>query len=218
MSFKHKLLGTVLSVAAVFATGATALASTYNGTTVSSAADGKTYTVVANSGDTLTLNNAGQSGALLNITFKNNVSGTIVINPSTTLPASASSAPSGNVATYFDVTLSGLSNSDISGATWNFSATKSFLSNLGLTSSNVFLEHWNGSSWDRLSTKLVSSDSNNYNFAGTVTSFSPFAVVAVPGLTNTGVSYALIAALSVGAIVVVAAAFFLTRNKKQTNL
>lgn len=212
MTFKQKLLG-ALTALAVFVVPASAFASTYNGTTVAPAADGVTYTVSAAPGDVVTLANAGQAGGQLLVTFKNNVNGSIVIKPSTTLPASATSAPSGTVKTYFDVTLNGFSNADVTSSTWTFSTPLSFLNGLGLSTSNVFLEHFNGTSWDRLSTKLVSSDSANNNFTAGVTSFSPFAVVAVPGLSNTGTSYAVLALGGVGALAVVAVSYFATRKK-----
>ncbi|GAC1498440.1 MAG: hypothetical protein NVS1B10_00260 [Candidatus Saccharimonadales bacterium] len=200
---------------ALFATLApvSVYASSYNGTTVSPQPDGVTYVISASSGDVVTLLNAGQNGGQLVITFKNTVNGTMVIKPSTGLPSSASSAPTGTVNAYFDVTLNGFSNSDITSSTWNFNAPKSFLSNLGLSTSNLFLEHLNGSSWDRLNTKFVSSDTTNNNFSAGVTSFSPFAVVAVPGLSNTGTSYAVLAAGGIAAIAIVVGAYMLTRKR-----
>jgi PGF-pre-PGF domain-containing protein len=212
MSFKQKIMTALVGVMVTLAP-ASAFASTYNGTTVSPLPDGVTYPISASSGDSLTLANAGQGGNQLTITFKNNVNGTIVIKPSTTLPSSASNAPTGNVSAYYDVSLNGLSNNDISSSTWNFSATKSFLSNLGLSTSNIFLAHFNGSGWDRLSTKLVGSDATNNNFSAAVTSFSPFAVVAVPGLSNTGTSYAVLAAGGLVALALVAGAYVVTRKR-----
>jgi PGF-pre-PGF domain-containing protein len=214
MSLKNKVIALALGVLVTLVPSASALAVGYNGTVVSPQGDGITYTIVANSGDTLTLNNVGgQTNGQLAITFKNNVNGTIVIKPSAGLPTSASSAPSGTVATYYDVTLNGFSNADVTSSTWSFSTTKTFISNLGLTASNVFLVHYNGSSWDRLSTKQLSSDATNYNFSASVTSFSPFAIVAVPGLTNTGTPYLLLVGGGIAALVVIGGAYLLTRKR-----
>ncbi len=190
-----------------------AQAASYNGASISPASDGKTYTISAAPGDTLTLINIGSSKSSLSITFKNNVNGSIVITEGSTLPASAPSAPTGKVSSYFDVTLNGLTNADLSGGVWHFSVTKSFLNAQGLGANNVFLQHY-GPSWDSLTTKQTTSDVNNYNFDANVTSFSPFAVVAVPGLINTGSPYALGAFIAIGALIVIGGSFMLTRKKK----
>lgn len=189
-----------------------ASASTYNGTSVSPGADGKTYTINAGAGDTLTLTDVGSSKGQMPITFKNNVSGSVVIVESSSRPSSATSDPSGSVNTYFDVTLNGFSNTDVSSAKWRFNVSKDWLRQRDVSSGNVFLHHYS-SSWERLTTREVSSTATSHNFEADVTSFSPFAVVAVPGLSNTGNPYMLGALIALGILTVITVSFVLSRKK-----
>ena len=211
---KIRRLFAALASALLLALPAAASASTYNGTTINPEADGQTYVVVANAGDTVTLASACQGTSTISVKFTNNVNGTIKIVKTTTLPSDASSAPSGNIDHYCDVTLTGFSDSDLASAVWSFTVAKSFLSNLGLSASNVSLKHYVNSSWTTLSTQETSSDSTNYTFSSTTSGFSPFAVVADPGLSNTGFPYAVSAVAGVSVLAVVGATFMLTRQKR----
>lgn len=194
-----------------------ALASTYNGTTVEPQADGKTYNISAESGDTVTLANAGASGNQLAITFDASVNGTITVTPSTSRPAGASSDPSGSVNIYYDVVLNGLTNDDVRSAKWRFSVTKEWLQQHNVASTNVFLQHFNGSQWERLTTREISSTASGYTLEADVSSFSPFAVTAVQGLSNTGSPYMLGALLAMAILTMLVGSFVLSRKSLKHN-
>lgn len=188
-------------------------ASTYNGTTVESEADGKTYKVVADSGDTVTLANIGSSNSSLAVTFNSSVNGSIVIEESSTRPSGAATDPSGSVNTYFNVTLNGLSNSNVSSSKWRFSVTKDWLNSKGAGSTNIFLQHY-GSDWQRLTTREISSNTTSYTFESDVTGFSPFAVTAVPGLSNTGSPYMVGAVIATSTLAILGGTFILSRKQR----
>lgn len=187
-------------------------AQSYSGTTISAESDGVTYKIVASAGDTVTLVDVGSGTGQIVLTFGTNVNGSMVIRESTTRPASAPTDPSGSVNFYYDVTLNGISNSDITAGKWRFSVTKDWLNSKDASSSNVFLQHY-GSSWERLTTRETSSSSTSYSFEADVNDFSPFAVTAVKGLSNTGSPYMLGAVLAVSILAVVGGAFALSRKR-----
>lgn len=207
----------IVSLAAIFmalipATTANAV-SGYNGTNISPNGDGITYNVVADSGDTVNLVNvAGIPGMVVSVTFNSNVNGTIVITSSNTRPADAPVSAPGTTEMYFDVTLNGISNSQITSATWNFAVPKTWANQNGFGSGNIAMMHY-GTSWVQLTTTLTSQDANNYYYSAVVTSFSPFAIVGSNGLANTGTPYVLVALASLGLIVVVGALYITTRQK-----
>lgn len=177
------------------------LASTYDGTTVEPAGDGKTYNVSFAANDKVTLNNVGQEGQL-SLTFVNSGSGSVAVEKTSTVPASASSAAPGSVLTYYDVTLSGFGNDDIASSTWTFNVSKDWLTQQGLSASDIALYHFENSSWTALSTTVASETSTGYTFAAAVTGFSPFAVagVSTDSLANTGMP--LVAAAVPGAALI----------------
>lgn len=189
-------------------------ASTYNGTTVSSEADGKTYNVTASSGDTVTLTDIGSGSGKIAVTFSANVNGSIVVEESSAKPSGAASEAPGSVNVYFNVTLNGLTNNDVSSAKWTFSVTKDWLKSKGVGSTNVFLHHY-GSTWERLTTREISASSTSHTFEADVNDFSPFAVTAVPGLSNTGSPYMLGALLAGSSLAIVGGTFALSRKKKR---
>lgn len=204
-------LALLVSVAPV----SNALASTYGGTTVAVESDGKTYNVTAQSGDTLTLSDLGSGNGKLAMTFGANVSGSVVVEESAGRPAGASVNAPGTVSKYFNVTLNGFSNSSVSSAKWTYSVPKSFLDQNGAASSNVFLHHFGGGTWERLTTREVAATSDSVTFESDVKSFSPFAITAVEGLSNTGSPYMLGAILSGSILTVLGASFALSRRKQQ---
>lgn len=159
-------------------------AQSYDGDTVEPDINGD-YAVTAQSGDTVTLNNLG-SGGSLDVTFANGVSGTIEVTTSAGVPAGAPSASPGTANIYLDITLTGLTNADVSSAVYRFTVTQTWLDDQGLGSENVFLYHYNGTAWEQLPTTLVSSVGGTHTYDATISSFSPFAITAVAGLTNTG--------------------------------
>lgn len=204
------LIGLVMSLVPVSSVGA----QSYNGTTVPPNSDGETYNVTADAGDTVTLTEIGGGSGTIAVTFANGVNGTIVVKESTSRPAGASTDAPGNVNLYFDVTLNGMSNSDISSAVWTFSVARSFLTQHDATASNIFLHHFNGSTWERLATKEVASNDTAVTFEAQVKNFSPFAVTAVEGLSNTGSPYLLGAVLGGGTLATVAGAFIASRKQR----
>lgn len=208
----HRLLAAISLVLLSFSPVAVSAAS-YNGTTVQPNADGQTYNVSASAGDTVNLANIANTGGSVAVTFNSSVSGTIQFVPSQTLPASAPSAPAGKVATYYDVIMNGLNDSNITSATWNFGVTKSFVNSLGLSPTNVVMYHYFGGNWQALKTTHGTDDATNYNFSAVTSGFSPFAVDVVPGLSNTGFPYALTALIGAGAIAAVAGSYAVTRKK-----
>lgn len=188
-------------------------ATSYDGTTIQPESDGETYNVSAEAGDTVTLDDAGLPNSQVAVTFKNGVSGSIVVKVSTTKPSDAATAASGIVNVYFDVTLNGITNDDITSATWTFKVAKSWLTEQGVTAENIFLNHYGADGWTRLTTRQVSSTDTEYTFEADVTSFSPFAVTAVEGLSNTGTPYMLGVLIAVAVIAVVAGAFVASRKR-----
>jgi PGF-pre-PGF domain-containing protein len=215
---KKKLLSLFVGAFLVLVPAASASASSYNGTTVAPAADGKTYTVSAGAGDTLTLTNLPAPAGQLAITFNSTVSGTIVITPSTTLPASAPTAPKGTVNIYYDVVLNGLTNANITSGTWSFNTPKSWLNQLGLAPTNVVLYHYENGAWKALTTRQGTATATDYTFAADTTSFSPFAIVAAPGLSNTGASYVVTALVATGVLAAVVLVYVATRKQKALNV
>lgn len=187
-------------------------ASTYDGTAVSSESDGETYKVTAASGDTLTLIDVGSGSGKIALTFSSDVNGSILIEESSSKPSGASSEAPGSVNVYFNVTLNGLTNADISSAKWTFSVAKDWLKSKGVASTNVFLHHYD-SNWERLTTSEVSSSSTSHTFEADVNDFSPFAVTAVEGLSNTGSPYMLGALLAGSSLAIVGGTFALSRRK-----
>lgn len=190
-----------------------ALAQSYSGATIEAEADGVTYKIVANAGDTVTLVNVGSGTGQIALTFSANVNGSMVIQESTTRPAGASSDAPGATNVYYNVTLNGLTNADISTGKWRFSVTKDWLNSKDASSGNVFLQHF-GSSWSRLTTKEISSTATAYTYEADVNDFSPFAVSAVPGLSNTGSPYMLGAIIAVSVLAVLGGTFVLSRKHR----
>lgn len=204
------LLGLLVS----FMPASSAVAQSYNGTTIPPNSDGVTYNVVAGAGDTVTLIEIGNGDGTITITLTNSVNGSIVVKESSTRPTSASSDAPGKVNLYFDVTLNGMTNDDIGAIVWKFSVSKNFLTQNNVTSANVFLYHFNGSAWERLTTTQVASSSTTVTFEAQVTSFSPFAVTAVEGLSNTGSPYLLGAVIGGGVLIATIGAYMFSRRQQ----
>lgn len=201
------LLVSLLPASSVFA-------QSYSGTTVSAESDGVTYKVVASAGDTVTLTDIGSGTGQIAITFGADVNGSIVVKESASRPASASTDAPGSVNLYYDVTLDGISNADITSGKWRFSVTKEWLNSKDASSGNVFLHHFGNGAWDRLTTRETSSTSTAYTFEADVNDFSPFAITAVEGLSNTGSPYMLGAILATGILVVLGGSFVLSRKQR----
>lgn len=209
-----KLLQSVMAVVLLSGVAAgSASAVSYGGTTISST--NGTYVVAASAGETVTLANVAGVGTLA-LTFKNNVAGSVVVTESgTTRPAGAATNASGTVNKYFDISLQGITNADISSSKLTFTVEKAWLNNNGVTAANVVLQHY-GSAWENLTTREVSSSSTASTFESTVTSFSPFAITAVAGLSTTGSPYVLGALIAVGVIAIVAGTFIASRKRAST--
>lgn len=210
-------LGLVAALTLSLVPFAGASATGYNGTTVEAEADNITYEVTALAGDTVTLANIGSTTASVAITFKNNVDGTIVITESASRPSDATSDPSGIVSLYYDIKLVGLTNADVSGAVLTFTVPKTWLSANGFTGANIFLQHFDGSGWVKLTTKEVASTDTTITFTGTITSFSPFSITGVAGLSNTGSPYMLGAILSISALAIIIGSFVLSKKRHHNN-
>lgn len=185
---------------------------TYNGTVVEPEVDGTTYKVTADAGDQVTLSGLGSGTGVLKVTFANGTTGSFVVTESSEKPAAASTAAEGAVNLYFDIDLVGLTNDDVASAVWTFTVEKSWLSAQGVTAQNVFLQHWNGSAWERLTTREVSSTDTTVTFEADITSFSPFAVTAVAGLSNTGSPAVIGFVIAAGILAVVGGTFYLSRR------
>ncbi len=192
----------------------TVFAQSYNGATIEPENDGKTYNVSADVNDQITLNNVGGNGGTLKLGFTGAASGSVVVQQTTTRPADAPVAPGGSVDIYFDVQLTGgLTSNDIGSGTWTFTVDKSFINGIdGAIKDNVFLNHYNGTAWERLVTRQVSETATTYVYEAEVTDFSPFAVTAVLGLTNTGSPYMMGMIVAVVSLVVVGVAYRFSRN------
>lgn len=208
---KKGIVAALIGVVVALVPAATASAQSYNGTAVAPESDGTTYNVVASAGDTVTLTEVGNGS--IAVTFSNDVNGQFIITESSSRPASATSDAPGAVNLYFDVTLNGITNDDISSAKWTFSVEQSFLNQHDATAQNVFLYHFNGSSWEQLTTTQVSSSDTSVTFEAQVNNFSPFAITAVEGLSNTGSPYLLGAVLGIGTLAAVGGAFYLSRRQ-----
>ena len=202
----------ILPALALLLVPAVAFANTYDGTVVEPENDGETYNVAATSGDSVTLNNVGDGTGDLEVTFSNGVSGSIQVTQSTTLPAEAPVPPTGTIDIYFDVDLNGLTNDDISGAVWSFSVTKAWLNENDVSAENVFLQHYTNGAWERLTTRVISETDTEVNLEADIDSFSPFAVTAVAGLSNTGSPFALGALLAAGILISLTVAFRMSRR------
>lgn len=209
---KRLLLTGALALILSILPAADLFAQSYSGATISPDADGATYIITAEAGDTVTLSSVGNG--LLSITFANNVNGSIEIRESQTRPSGASLDAPGAVATYFDVTLINITNDDISSSTWTFSVSKDFLNLNDAAAANVFLQHYNKGGWGRLTTQQVSETGTSVTFESDVNTFSPFAVTAVGGLSNTGSPYLMTGIVAMMTIVAVGATFMLSRKKQ----
>lgn len=185
---------------------------TYNGTVVNPEADGKTFKVAASAGDEVTLAGLPAGAGSIKLKFKNGASGVVVVNISTERPADATVAAEGNVNVYFDVDLEGLSNEDFDSAIWTFTVEKAWLTANGVTAQNIFLQHFGDGAWERLTTREVSSTDTTVTFEATVTGFSPFAVTAVAGLSNTGSPAVIGLVIAAGILAVVGGTFYLSRR------
>lgn len=209
---KKLLLTGIFAMVLSILPAANLFAQSYNGTTVEPEADGTTYVVTAQAGDAVTLSNVGNGSVA--ITFANDVDGSIVVEESQARPADASMDAPGTVNIYYDVTLVGITNADITSSVWSFSVSKDFLSQNDVTASNVFLHHYSNGNWERLTTRQVSETDTTVTFEAEVDSFSPFAVTAVDGLSNTGSPYLTTAIVAISTIAVVGATFMLSRKQR----
>ncbi|GAC1391959.1 MAG: hypothetical protein NVSMB46_06410 [Candidatus Saccharimonadales bacterium] len=188
-------------------------ASSYNGTTVAPAPDG-TYPITASTGDVVTLSSIAGTTNSLSLTFASGATGSVSVTQSATRPASAPTSPAGSVNLYYDVNTTGFTDANITSAVWNFTVSKSFINGLGLAPTNIFLYHYKNGAWQQLATKQTGSTTTDYSFSATTPSLSPFAAVAVPGLSNTGFPYIVSVLGGISVIAIVGAAYFLTRKKK----
>jgi PGF-pre-PGF domain-containing protein len=203
-----------LALAVIPIASASAVATGYDGAVINPESDGVTYNVVAGAGDTVALTGVAGVGTL-NVTFKNNVSGSIVITPSASRPSEASSNANGTTNLYFDVDLNGMSDTDVNGAKLTFTITKAWLTANGFTSANIVLQHF-GTNWTNLTTREISSTATTVTFEATITSFSPFAIVAVPGLSNTGSPYMVGAIIAIAALAIVGGTFIISRKQRNS--
>jgi PGF-pre-PGF domain-containing protein len=187
-------------------------ANTYNGAVFQPNEDG-TYTITTPSGNKITLDKVGRGK--LSFVFKNALSDAIIsVKAVSQRPAAASSDAPGSLYQYFEVVLGeGVSNDDVDTSVWTFEVDKSWLSQNGKTSANVFLHHYNGSVWERLNTRQVAESDTTYTFEADVTSFSPFAVTAVDGLSNTGSPYMTGFIIAISSLAVVGGTFALSRKR-----
>lgn len=206
-----KILASLVAVFMTLMPVAAVHAQSYNGRNISPNSDGKTYHVVANSGDSVTLIDIdGQSNNSLTITFNSNVNGNIIIEKNNSIPAPATA-----VYIYYNVTLDSITNGNISGAVWHFAVPKAWVAEHGLKADNINLFHFSNGSWSKLQTTLISSTGDTYKYDAAVTSFSPFAIGGDPGLANTGTPYMLAGLVSIAVIGVVVGLFFVTQNNKK---
>lgn len=210
---KKFFIAIISALALVILPASSALAVNNYGGQVIQPVDCKTYTILLNTGASVTLDNVGCAGGKIKTTFKGEANGKFIIVSSSTLPSGAGSSPSGTVYNYYDVTLDTITNADFGSTTWTFSVTKAWLSQNGLSAANVFLYHYDGSAWQRLTTREVSSTDTTVTFEADIPSFSDFAIVGDPSLTNTGTPYMLGALLSIGILVVIGAAFIFSRKR-----
>lgn len=210
-TLKRGFLYAFLAAALGFVPVVAASAQSYDGETVQPNEEGN-YEVAATANDTVTLANLGDSGASLELTFANGASGTVEVTTSTTAPSEATSAVPGTAAVYLDIDLNGLTNDDISGAVYTFSVTKDWLRDQGLESDNVFLYHWNGSAWERLSTTEIGETDSTHTYEAVIDNFSPFAVSGVLGLSNTGSPAFVLILVGSSLIGVVTAVAFMSRK------
>ena len=60
-----------------------------------------------------------------------------------------------------------------------FRVDNSWMSTNGVSASDIVLVKWDGSSWIKLETKVLSKDDTNTYFEGKTNSFSPFAITAL---------------------------------------
>ena len=188
-------------------------ANSYSGAVFQPNEDG-TYTITTPSGNKIVLDKVGRGR--LGFVFKNALNAaTINVKAVAERPSAASSNAPGDVYQYFEVTLvENVSNDDVDSSVWTFDVEKSWLTQNDKTAANVFLHHFNGSAWDRLNTRQVAESDTHYTFESDVDSFSPFAVTAVDGLSNTGSPYLTTAVVAISTIAVVGGTFALSRRQR----
>jgi len=92
--------------------------------------------------------------------------------------SSASINARGSVLDYFELVADGLSNSDIKGITIQFSVPRSWLTQNGFSSSDVYLGQLSGYSWAELPATITSEDSATVRYSATTRHLSTFAIAA----------------------------------------
>jgi PGF-pre-PGF domain-containing protein len=129
---------------------------------------------------------AGSSGILAISNEKIAVTGVVVdvkntvTNPSLTVESLTSNplsaAAAAKVYQYLQLRKSNIVDADASKITVNFRVPKSWLTSNGVAESDIALWRYSGGSWNRLDTKLVSSDGSYARYEAITPGFSTFAI------------------------------------------
>ncbi|HLD18706.1 MAG TPA: PGF-pre-PGF domain-containing protein, partial [Candidatus Nanoarchaeia archaeon] len=131
--------------------------------------------LAAGSSGVLAINNEKIAVTGVVIDVKNAVtSPSITVESLTSNPLSATAAA--KVYQYLNLKKSNIADSDASKITVNFRVSKSWLSSNGVADSDIVLWRYSGGNWNKLETKLVSSDGSFANYEAVTPGFSTFAI------------------------------------------
>ncbi len=133
--------------------------------------------VSVSSGETATMPITSTSIGLTEVavTVKNEVA-SVSIEVSSLKEKPVTTAAAAEVYQYLEVKPKNLANTDIDKATIKFKVTKSWLAEKGVAEKEVVLYRQADNKWNKLTTKVVSSDANNVYYEADTPGFSYFAI------------------------------------------